>query len=371
VKDVEEILKSINTMVGVSGSFICDSKGRILSVAMPDTIDESMLYNVSKTVSQTLGGLASTHRRKIGELDLVYGQGRLITRNIGESFLCILCVRNINVPLLNLSVNMAVKKLAEMVMDMKGRGIEETEIREKPDSSSQLLITETRSIISKARERGVILQATGDAAIRLHCSRAALMASQLDEQVIQMAGRDKQTTQINQVLSDLGYSRERILGVIPAGRHLRFRHPQKQLNLELFLDVMKMRVQLDFSESLNLYDDTLPLADLVLWKLLHTPFDEQTEKAVYVIISDHELGGPGESEKVDITRIIGLCAGDWEWYKTITDHLEKVIDWADKELGDNAAVFLERARRLLQLIKDAPKSDAWRLKGILDQETSI
>jgi len=315
--------------------------------------------------------LAATHRRKIGDLDLVYGQGRLIIRNFGERFLCILCVRNLNVPLLNLTVNVAAKKLSEMVFESKGPEIDETRIGDALDARSQFLNTEVLSIISAARVRGVILQATGDAAIRLHCPSASRIGSQLDNQLLQLAGSNKQNAQINQVLETMGYSRQRGLSVLRGSQGLRFTHPQKQVTLEIFLDALKAHTQLDFSQLLSLYDNTLPLADLLLWKILHTPFDEKAMRIIVALINDHPLGGPGEAEKIDTSRLIGLCSGDWGWYKIVTENLEKTIAWAEKDAGEGVAVFLERARQLHQLIKDAPKSEGWRLRGMFNEDTQL
>jgi predicted regulator of Ras-like GTPase activity (Roadblock/LC7/MglB family) len=372
VKHMEEILKSINSIQGVLGSFVCDGRGNVVSASMPAAIDKAILDLVSRTVTQTLSGLAVTHRRKVGELDLVYAQGRFLTKNYGERYLCILCVRNINVPLLNLTVNVASKKLAEMGVEAKAVKVEAAKTAASVlDSRSQFLNAETLSIVSVARERGVILQATGDAAIRIHCTGAAQEGNHLDEQVIQLAGSDKQSAQITQVLESLGFVRERGLGVLRGGRNPRFTHPRKPVTLEIFLDVLRARLQLDFSETLNLYDNTLSLADLLLWKILHTPFDENTMRAIALVVVDHDLGGPGEPEKIDITRIIGLCAADWGWYKMVTDNLEKTAGWAERELGGRADVFQERTRRLIQQIKDAPKSDGWRLRGMFDEEPLI
>jgi predicted regulator of Ras-like GTPase activity (Roadblock/LC7/MglB family) len=368
---MEKILKDINAMQGVLGSFICDNKGKILAAAMPSSIDESMLANVGRIITQTLGGLATTHRRKISDSDLVFGQGRFITKKLGESYLCILCVRNINVPLFDLTVNVAAKKLTEMSSDLKRIEVQESGKREAFDSHSNLLISEARSIISTARKQEVILKATGDTAIMLHCLSAASPVGQLEHEVLHLIGREKQAAQINRILVDMGYSPERAFKVLRGSQRLRFTHPQKQLGLEVFLDVIKMHHQLDFSESLNLYDDTIPLADLLLWELQNAPFDEQTMKAVYAIVSDHDLGGPGEKEKIDTTRVLGTCTGDWGWYKTVTVNLEKSINWAEKGLGETAAVFLERARRLLQMIKEAPKSGGWQLRGLFDEEPTI
>ncbi|TEU17853.1 MAG: roadblock/LC7 domain-containing protein [Anaerolineales bacterium] len=108
---MEDILNDINAVVGVTGCFICNGEGQVSASALPDLFDETILSAVGRTMVQTITGMATAHRRKIGDIDLVYGQGRLIAENLGEGCLCILCVRKINVPLLNLTANVAAKKL--------------------------------------------------------------------------------------------------------------------------------------------------------------------------------------------------------------------------------------------------------------------
>ncbi len=112
---VERMLHDINAVVGVTGSFVCNGEGQVLASALPALFDEAILSSVSRTTAQTMAGLATTRRRKVGDIDLVYSQGRLIVKNLGEGCLCILCVRHINVPLLNLTANVAVKKLSSLL----------------------------------------------------------------------------------------------------------------------------------------------------------------------------------------------------------------------------------------------------------------
>jgi predicted regulator of Ras-like GTPase activity (Roadblock/LC7/MglB family) len=110
---MESILEDINAVVGVTGCFICNGEGQVLASAMPDPFDETILSIVGRTMAQTIAGLATARRRKASDVDLIYNQGRLIAKNLREGCLCILCVRNINVPLLNLTANLGVRKLTE------------------------------------------------------------------------------------------------------------------------------------------------------------------------------------------------------------------------------------------------------------------
>jgi hypothetical protein len=114
---VEDILKDINAVARVIGCFVCNDAGQVLASALPDLFDESILSTVGRTMAQTMAGLATARGRKIGDIDLVYDQGRFIAKNLGEGCLCILCVPNINVPLLDLTANVAARKLREKIAE--------------------------------------------------------------------------------------------------------------------------------------------------------------------------------------------------------------------------------------------------------------
>jgi hypothetical protein len=118
---VESILKEINAVGGVSGSFVCNEAGEAVALAMPSVFDAETARAVGHAAAQTLSGLQMARRRKIGEMDLVYAGGRVIVKAMTRGYLVILCVRNVNVPLLNLTANMALKRLAaEMSKSKEG-----------------------------------------------------------------------------------------------------------------------------------------------------------------------------------------------------------------------------------------------------------
>ena len=110
---MESILEYINAVVGVTGCFVCDSEGEVLASVLPGVFDGEVVASAGRTAMQTILGLQTTRRRRVNDLDLLYGEGRIIVKGLGEGCLCILCVRNINVPLLNLTANLAAKKLTK------------------------------------------------------------------------------------------------------------------------------------------------------------------------------------------------------------------------------------------------------------------
>jgi hypothetical protein len=50
---------------------------------------------------------------------LLYNNGRLIIKSLDGSYLCIMCVQRINIPLLNLTANVAAQKLGKMVKQLE------------------------------------------------------------------------------------------------------------------------------------------------------------------------------------------------------------------------------------------------------------
>lgn len=107
---MENYLKEINSVLGVTGSFICLPDTSLAAAAMPANVDPSATENAARIVTQTINALQVLGQR-VAEADLVYAQGRLIVKNLGTCVLVISCARNINLSLLNLTANVVVKQI--------------------------------------------------------------------------------------------------------------------------------------------------------------------------------------------------------------------------------------------------------------------
>lgn len=385
---MENILKDINAVMGINGSFVCDVDGQVLSSLLPENFDNGLLSPVGRTMAQTIGGVELSRRRKMGELDLLYREARVIVKNLRVGYLCILCQPAINVPLLNLTANVAAKKLASLVEEQRDKALKQAAMREAQTARSQALNDEVRSIISATQEQGVIVRATGDTAIRLCCPSADRTAPRFSDNILDLAGRASQSGQLSAILESLGYAPERRFNLLRGSERLRFTHPEKQLGVEVFLDVLRMYHEFNFTAGLDLDEDTISLVYLLLWKLQYVEAEEDELRAIYTIIYDHELVGSSEPQalenglrfaldityprevagssepgKIDTSRILSLCAGNWGWYKTVTMNLQKTIAFAESNLDDETSIFSERAHRLLQMIEDTPKSAGWQLRS--------
>lgn len=112
---MDEILRDIQDLAGVTGCFVADSTGQVVTSTLPGVFDSASLTQVAKTLAKTIEGLRMARRKKVSELDLVFESGRLVAKVLSPGYLFILCVPSINVPLLNLTANVAAKKLASQL----------------------------------------------------------------------------------------------------------------------------------------------------------------------------------------------------------------------------------------------------------------
>jgi predicted regulator of Ras-like GTPase activity (Roadblock/LC7/MglB family) len=112
---VQSILADIGALLGVTGSFICGRDGALVAQAMPAASEEAGLSAIGRTLMQTFTGLEVDRHKRPAELDLVFKGGVLLTRNFGSGCLCVLCSRQANVAMVNMTANMAVRKLKDLV----------------------------------------------------------------------------------------------------------------------------------------------------------------------------------------------------------------------------------------------------------------
>jgi predicted regulator of Ras-like GTPase activity (Roadblock/LC7/MglB family) len=111
---MQDILRYINSVEGVIGSAVFNDHGVVVDHAFPPLIDINSLNTTVGVVLECAHGLQIAQTLDI--LDLRYAEGRIITKAFPGAFLCLLCAKNINLQVLTITLNMAVKKLEALLL---------------------------------------------------------------------------------------------------------------------------------------------------------------------------------------------------------------------------------------------------------------
>jgi len=110
---MQDILRYINSVEGVIGSAVFNETGAVVDHAFPPLIDAKALKGAADLVLECAHGLQIAQSLDI--LDLRYAEGRIIVKAFPGALLCLLCAKNVNLQILTITLNLAVKKLEALL----------------------------------------------------------------------------------------------------------------------------------------------------------------------------------------------------------------------------------------------------------------
>jgi hypothetical protein len=111
VSDRQEFLNELTALVGVHGAFLFDSQGGIKLYSSPIKLAPERGLALARTLARALTGLSTVQRANKISLDLVYDEGWIVVQGLQDGGLCILCDRQMNVSLLNLTLEQGLQTL--------------------------------------------------------------------------------------------------------------------------------------------------------------------------------------------------------------------------------------------------------------------
>jgi predicted regulator of Ras-like GTPase activity (Roadblock/LC7/MglB family) len=106
---MKDILQHINSVDGVIGSAIFSQRGDVLVHAFPALVDAKSLKKASSLILECSHGLQMSQTLDL--LDMRYSDGRILVKAFPGAMLFLLCANSINLQILSISLNLAVKKL--------------------------------------------------------------------------------------------------------------------------------------------------------------------------------------------------------------------------------------------------------------------
>jgi hypothetical protein len=110
-EQVQAFINQLASLVGVQGAFIFDQQGTIQEHSTPMKVSQDMGVALARSLSRTLTGLSTVQSSMGLDIDFAFGEGRLVVRGIDQGGFCIICDRQLNYSLLNITLEQGLRLL--------------------------------------------------------------------------------------------------------------------------------------------------------------------------------------------------------------------------------------------------------------------
>jgi hypothetical protein len=236
----------------------------------------------------------------------------------------------------------------------------------------QTLADEATSIVASAQVRGTTIRVVGSLGIRLHCGAAARYMDRFGRQpkdidlVVLKQGRRV----MRQVLEEAGYVADRNVLVAMEGRRYAFTHPDRALEIDVFVDRLDFCHVVEVRDRLGVHPTSLPIEELLLSKLQVIAPTTTDLLDLAAILLSHPVGAGTESgEVLSANLVAGVLARDWGFHHTAVRNLDRLRGYAAVlELDtDERARLTGAVSALSAAVHAAPKRLRWRARARLGE----
>ncbi|HIJ81312.1 MAG TPA: hypothetical protein HPP76_06360 [Desulfuromonadales bacterium] len=113
---MQSIMLGLTTVPGVMGGMLTDERGNVLADSFPGFFDKGTLKGAAELLlDNTIGLQDVTGGVKL--FDIRFELGRIIIKTLPRMFMVVLCQPTVNIQLLFISLNVAIKKLEKIAVE--------------------------------------------------------------------------------------------------------------------------------------------------------------------------------------------------------------------------------------------------------------
>ena len=224
-------------------------------------------------------------------------------------------------------------------------------------------------LVREAEKRGIQLRILGSIAYRIQCPNNLHLFDEMARVLtdVDFAGLKSQNQAIREFIIGEGYAPDEGVYVASEGTRHIYLHPDTNLNLDVFADELFFCHRIPFIGRLDIDSPTISTTDLLLEKMQIVEINLKDFKDTLVLMLEHPLGSPGDSNKhIDVDYIRNIMGHDWGFYHTFTTNLRRVVDYI-KEFPtiteDQGTIIRGRIRDLLDALEATPKSLKWKVRA--------
>jgi hypothetical protein len=240
-------------------------------------------------------------------------------------------------------------------------------------------LAEALRLIGLAETRGLQVRLMGGLAFHAQAPTWTARIGRADRD-IDIATRRRDTKALSGLLVAEGYLPDTQHNTLFGHKQMYFVDAARGRPVDVLVDRFEMCHTFELERRLTVTRPTLPLAELLLSKLQIVRINRKDALDALVLLAEHPLArddGAADSADpaaaINAARIVALTAGDWGWWRTVTENLEKLRLFLEVELRDGE-LDLGRPPRfdavaqiaaLRAAIDEAPKSAGWRLRALV------
>ena len=240
-------------------------------------------------------------------------------------------------------------------------------------------IKEALNIVSKAKEKNIVLRIIGGLAVRLHIKDDPLAVlvykKRFDNSTnvfadLDLVGYRKQRGDIEKMFVQLQYQPDRMINPLFGDRRLIFYHPKGYFHIDVFLD------KLEFSHDVIFYDKqgkrrlefsfpAITPTDIILEKLQIHQINKKDLIDLIALFANKNITSSDEDGSINGSYIAKILSQDWGFWYEATNNLNMVKYIAKDMLakGDIQETMYDKTLQkigcLLQFIEKEPKTKDW------------
>jgi hypothetical protein len=221
------------------------------------------------------------------------------------------------------------------------------------------IVEEGRRVLDAAREAGLTVRLLGGVAVNI---RSSGLPPELSRQYgdLDFATSKKSAGDLQKLMRDIGYEPHLGFNAMNGRERLLFYDNPNQRQVDVFVSSFRMCHEIPLEKRLEVDDDTVPLAELLLTKLQIIEVNEKDVRDTVAMLLEHDV--TEDDRGLNENRVAELCADDWGLWRTITHNLDTVRGHLANYAIDGDLVS-GKLQRLQERIEAAPKSRAWRIRA--------
>lgn len=230
----------------------------------------------------------------------------------------------------------------------------------------QAFESEGDRLLASAADEGVVLRLLGALAFAKRCPEHAHLQERLGRVYtdIDFGGYGKQADGIRRVLARDGYAEDTMTFVESEGSRMVWNHPGTGLHLDVFLDKLSFCHTLPWKGRLEVDDQTIPLAEMLMQKMQIVQINEKDLIDTIMLLLEHPI--TEDDDGVNMALVANLCSKDWGWWRTLTMNLVKVKQMAasyDQLSSDEQRRVAGQVDDVLERVEHEPKSLGWKMRA--------